>query len=225
MIIAEIGHNFNGNMKLAKKMIQSAYDCGADIAKFQVYDIDYILTPESPYYWELKAVQINFQQTKQLFNECKRIGIEFLATPFDAKRVGWLEKLGVDRYKIASRSISDGNIIKAIENTGKPIIASLGMWGEKEFPKIKGRVDYLYCVSKYPTMDEDLINFPKKFNEYSGFSDHTIGTKWAKKAIDNGAKIIEKHFTLDKTMPGIDQKGSAEPKELIEIVDYYKSKR
>ena len=79
MIIAEIGHNFNGNMKLAKKMIQSAYDCGADIAKFQVYDIDYILTPESPYYWELKAVQINFQQTKQLFNECKRIGIEFLA--------------------------------------------------------------------------------------------------------------------------------------------------
>ena len=222
MIIAELGHNFNGNMKLAKKMIKTAYDCGADIAKFQLYDVDYILTPESPYYWELKAVQINYQQTKKLFKECEKVGIEFMASVFDAKRVKWTEKLGMERYKIASRTINDRKVIEAIEATGKPIIASLGMWNKSGFPNIKGKVDYLFCISKYPTVDKDLNDLPVKFDNYSGFSDHTIGTKWAKIAIDRGAKIIEKHFTLDKTMPGIDQAGSAEPNELVDIVKYFK---
>jgi sialic acid synthase SpsE len=221
MIIAELGHNFNGNIKLAKKMISKAYECGADIAKFQIYDVDYILTPESPYYWELKAVQINYPQARQLFKECKNVGIEFMASVFDTKRVKWTEKLGMERYKIASRSIKDKKLIKAIEDTGKPIIASLGMWDEVYFPDIKGKVDYLYCVSKYPTKDKDL-HIPLNFNKYSGFSDHTIGTKWSKIAIDRGAKIIEKHFTLDKTMSGCDQSGSVESEELEEIVDYFK---
>lgn len=225
LCIAELGHNFNGNMKLAKKMIKSAHKCGVDIAKFQLYDVDYILTPESPYYWELKAVQINYQQTKQLFKECEKIGIEFMASVFDAKRVKWTEKLGMERYKIASRTINDASVIEAIEATGKPIIASLGMYDKPEFPKIRGKVDYLYCVSKYPTLDGDLENMPLNFNRYAGFSDHTIGTKWTKIAIDRGAKIIEKHFTLDKKMPGIDQSGSAEPEELMEIVEYFKEHR
>jgi len=223
MIIAELGHNFNRNMNLAKKMISKAYECGADIAKFQIYDTDYILTPSSPYYWELKAVQIDYLQTKQLFNECKKVGIEFMASVFDTKRIKWTEKLGMERYKIASRSIEDKELIKTIEATGKPIIASLGMWNKPNLPEIKGKVDYLYCISKYPTIDEDLKNMPMEFDRYSGFSDHTIGNKWAKIAIDRGAKIIEKHFTLDKTMPGCDQSGSAEPEELSELVEYFKN--
>ena len=129
--------------------------------------------------------------------------------------------MGVKRYKIASRSIYDTELIKAIEKTGKPIIVSLGAWKGKEFPKIKGRVDYLYCISEYPAYITSG-QFPMKFDKYAGFSDHTIGCYWAREAIKRGAKIIEKHFTLNKTLPGYNQIGSAEPWELKDLITYAK---
>lgn len=226
LVIAELGHSHNGDMGLAEEMIWAAKECGADIAKFQLYDADRLIGIEkgSPVYWELKATQLRGTQTEKLKDKCDELGIEFMASVFDVDRVDWTEMLDVKRYKLASRSINDVPLIMAIEKTGKPIIASLGMWDKEGFPKyIEGKVDYLYCVAKYPPTDEDMWNMPKEFDPkfgYSGFSDHTIGTKWAKMAIDRGAKIIEKHFTLDKKMPGCDQAGSAEPKELREIIKY-----
>jgi len=222
-IIAEAGHNHNGDIKKALELVHQAKEGGADVVKFQLYDADIITRPgHMTYYWELKATQLTRDQLAILYAECQMVGIEFMVSVFDVERVKWAEELGVDRYKLASSRINDEPLIKAIEATGKPIIASLGKWESDTLPKIKGKVDYLYCVAKYPTLDEHLDAFPKKFNKIAGFSDHTIGTKWAKLAIDRGAKIIEKHFTLDKKMYGTDHAGSCDLKDLKEIVMYAK---
>src|SRR3989344_5507017 len=132
MIIAECGHNANGSMKHMKLQINEAKKCGADIAKFQVYDIDKIMTPDNPVYMELKMCQLDKEELKELADYCEKIDIEFCASAFDPERVGWLEEVGVKRHKLASRSIYDIETIKAMEATGKPIIASLGMLNEKK---------------------------------------------------------------------------------------------
>lgn len=221
-IIAEIGQNHNGDMRLAKELIRSAKENGADIAKFQLFDTDYIFKPEFEWYKEAKQAELTKEQLKELFKECQKVGIEFLASVFDPERVRWTEEIGMKRYKIASRSIYDQELLKAVAKTGKDMIISLGMYKGKEFPKIKtkGRVFFLYCVAKYPTHYQDL-DFPNvDFNKYSGFSDHTLGIEAALVAMARGAKIIEKHLTLDKNMPGPDHKSSMEPKELRELVNY-----
>ncbi len=102
-----------------------------------------------------------------------------------------------------------------MEKTKKPLIASLGAWNKKQLPDIKN-AQFLYCVSEYPAYIKEL----PKFDKYDGFSDHTVGCYWAREAVKKGAKIIEKHFTLDKTMPGFNQKGSAEPWELKDLCTY-----
>ena len=109
-------------------------------------------------------------------------------------------------------------MIKAVEKTGKPIIASLGAWKKPDLPKIKN-AQFLYCVSEYPAYITNS-QFPTEFTPLTGFSDHTIGCYWAREAIKRGAKIIEKHFTLSKTLPGYNQKGSAEPWELKDLITY-----
>lgn len=219
LIIAELGHNFMGNIRLAKLMVEEAKNCGADIAKFQLYDTDKIKKPWQSRYFELKFSELNKDEVVDLKEHCDKVGIEFMASAFDIERVGWLEELGVRRHKIASRSIFDKELIRAMEKTKKPIIASLGMWNDIGTPNIK-KADYLFCVSEYPAYITDR-QFPSEFgNGYDGFSDHTIGCYWTREAIKRGATIIEKHFTLDKTLPGHDQKGSAEPYELKDFVSY-----
>ena len=219
MIIAECGHNANGSMKHMKLQINEAKKCGADIAKFQVYDIDKIMTPDNPVYMELKMCQLDKEELKELADYCEKIDIEFCASAFDPERVGWLEEVGVKRHKLASRSIYDAETIKAMEATGKPIIASLGMINEKQgIPSITNS-EFLYCVAEYLAIITEEM-FPKDFKFYAGFSDHTIGTKWAKEAVRRGATIIEKHFTLDQRLPGCDQAGSSDPKEFKEFIDW-----
>src|SRR3990167_5900533 len=230
LCIVECGHNGNGNMRLNKLLIEEAKACGADIAKFQLYDTDKIKKPWQSRYMELKMAELTFEDAKELKQHCDKVGIEFMASAFDVERVGWLEKLGVKRHKIASRSIYDKELIKAMEKTGKPIIASLGAWKDVRTPDIKN-CEFLYCVSEYPayiTAEE----FPKKFEalkrkiygwgreQRQGFSDHSIGMYWCREAGKRGATIIEKHFTLDKRLPGFDQKGSAEPFELKDFITY-----
>lgn len=220
LVIAEIGHNANGNMMLNKLMIEEAKRCGADIAKFQVYDIEKIWKPWQARYMELKAAQPSKEDVKELADYCNKIGIEFMASAFDAERVEWLEEVGVKRHKLASRSIYDKETIKAMEKTGKPIIASLGMTDERGIPKIK-KAEYLYCVAEYPAFVKDIpLNFGEGDFRYQGFSDHTIGMEWAKEAVKRGATIIEKHFTLDHTLPGFNQQLSANPQELEDFITW-----
>jgi len=219
-VIAEAGHNGNGNTRLNKLMIEEAKSCGANAVKFQLYDTDKIKKSWQSRYMELKMAELTKEDLKELKRHADKVGIEFMASAFDCERVGWLEEVGVKRHKIASRSIYDTDLIKCMEKTGKPIIASLGYWKEKGFPKIKNS-QLLYCISEYPAYIT-TEQFPKKFDTYSGFSDHTIGMYWAREAVKRGAKIIEKHFTLDKTLPGHDQKGSAEPYEIKDFITYVK---
>lgn len=220
LIIAEIGHNHSGSIRLAKTMIEEAKACGADIAKFQLYDTFKIKKVWQSRFMELHTSELTFEEAKELKEYCDHVGIEFLASAFDVERVGWLEKLGVKRHKIASRSINDKELIAAMEATGKPIIASLGAWKEKELPKIKN-CQFLHCVSEYPAYIR-AQDFPTQFGPpgVEGFSDHTLGMYWAREAVKRGATIVEKHFTLSHELPGFDQKGSAEPWELKDFVTF-----
>lgn len=222
-IIAEIGQNHNGDMELARKLIQSAKDNGADVAKFQVFDADQVFGKKNNEWYEYNCkTQLSRENVLRLAEECRKAGIEFMASVFDAKRVEWLEEAGVKRYKIASRSIENKELMAAVVNTGKPVIISLGHWHKAGFPKIKSPapVRFLYCVSKYPAELEDLKLGSVDFNKYAGFSDHTIGTMAALVALSRGAGILEKHFTLDKNMYGPDHSCSMMPEELRQIHDF-----
>lgn len=218
IVIAEIGHNANGNMRLNKLLIDEAKACGADIAKFQLYDTDKIKKVWQSRYMELKMAELTFEDCKELKEYCDKVGIEFMASAFDVEKVMWLEKLNVKRHKLASRSIHDKELIKAMEATGKEIIVSLGAWKDKDLPKIKN-AKFLHCVSEYPAYFNN-DTFPAKFDKLSGFSDHSIGCYWAREAVKRGATIIEKHFTLSHELPGFNQKGSAEPWELKDLITY-----
>jgi sialic acid synthase SpsE len=222
-IISEIGQNHNGDMKLAKDLIRASKDAGADAAKFQVYDARALFPKENnPWYDYNCKTELSRAQIEELANECAKLDIEFLASVFDVQRVDWLEAIGVTRYKVASRSVRDTALIERLVATGKPLIVSLGMWGEKNFPLIKSAapVDFLYCISKYPTPLSDLRLSEVDFKKHAGFSDHSIGIAGSLAAISLGARIIEKHFTLDKTLYGPDHSGSATPDELTALSAY-----
>lgn len=220
-VIAEIGHNHMGYMRHAKLLIEEAKACGADAAKFQFYDANKIKKPWQSRYFELLLSEHTKEEAKQLKEWCDEVGIEFMASAFDVERLGWLEELGVKRHKVASRSIYEKDMIDAMEKTNKPIIASLGKLDERGIPAIKN-AEYLFCIAEYPTYMK-AEDFPTKFGpdeKYQGFSDHTVGMYWAREAVKRGATIIEKHFTLDRGLPGNDQKGSADPTDLKDFITF-----
>lgn len=216
-IIAEIGQNHNGDISFAFEMIRSAKANGADAVKFQVYDARKLFPKDNNPWFEYNCkTELSREQVFKLSEECKKIGIEFFASVFDIERVGWLQDTGVRRYKIASRSIYDKELISCLTRTGKPLLVSLGMWKEDKFPKIgnSAKAGFLYCVSKYPALLSEMRLDRVDFSIYAGLSDHTIGISSAVCALARGAKIIEKHFTLDKNMYGPDHAGSMDPEEL-----------
>lgn len=222
-IIAEIGQNHNGDMQMARDLIRAAKDCGADVAKFQLYDARALFPKENnPWYDYNCSTELSRAQIDDLANECAKVDIEFMASVFDMPRVDWLEEVGVKRYKVASRSVREFALIERLVATGKPLLVSLGMWGEKEFPVIKSNapVEFLYCISKYPTPLNELKLSEVDFKKYVGFSDHSIGISGSLAAISLGARIIEKHFTLDKALYGPDHAGSMTPEDLRALAVY-----
>ena len=220
-IIAEIGQNHNGDLELACELIKKAKVCGADVAKFQLYDAKNLFPKEGNEWYEYNCkTELSFEDVEMLDRVCKEEGIEFMASVFDVKRIRWLEDLNVKRYKIASRSIHEEHLINAVIETGKPVLISLGMWKQETFPSYSGNISYLYCISKYPTPLKELDFSKIDFSSYAGFSDHTEGVVAPITALARGAKIIEKHFTIDKTMHGPDHSGSMTPQELTEICNY-----
>lgn len=219
-IIAEIGQNHNGDMNLAKEMIVSAKENGADVAKFQLFDAKALFPVENNPWFDYNCkTELSYDQVELLVKECERCNIEFMASVFDTERVKWLEKLKVKRYKIASRSIEDRQLIDALSKTKKPLLVSLGWWKGKEFPKIKSEapIHFLYCVSKYPTPINEIHFKSIDFTKYAGISDHTIGTTVAMTAFSRGAQVVEKHFTLDRNAYGPDHACSMTPEELKTI--------
>lgn len=228
-IIAECGINHNGDMYTARDMIWEAKECGADVAKFQIYVPERILDMEhsiiKEHWATIKAAELSFGDACFLKGICDAIGIEFLASVFHPDRVEWTEKIGMERYKIASRSMYDEELAQAVAATGKPVIVSYGyLRGGRpaaihEYNVHRAPVAVLYCVSEYPTPLSHL-ELPRHWTDpgrafwYHGFSDHTIGITASVVAMSFGAKIIEKHFTLDRGLSGPDQVCSIEPDEL-----------
>src|SRR5262245_10481440 len=223
IIIAEIGINHNGSLNLAHELIRQARIAGADIAKFQFYDPYKIFGPEGTYpnaeaLAQALTVQFHFDDARQLKHWCDQEGIEFMASTFDMERFGWTQSLGVARHKIASRSVQERDLCERVLGTGQETFISLGFWDGPGVPYAQPNARYLYCVPKYPTPYEDL-KLPTSFADslYQGFSDHTIGIEAALVAVGRGARTLEKHFTLNKGLPGPDHVCSATPEELAEL--------
>lgn len=222
-IIAEIGVNHNGDMQVATDLIWECKRAGANVAKFQLYDPRKRVDIDT-HRWKdvLLQSRMTKRQVLQLAMECEKAGIEFMASCFDAERVGWCEQAGVKRYKIASKSIYDVELAKALVKTGKPVLLSMGFFERGRCPAIleemegnADRLKVLYCVSEYPTayasLDMNLIGYS------DGFSDHSPGLTASIAAMALGAKIIEKHVTLDRTKDGPDHMFSLEPDDLKEL--------
>jgi len=222
MLIAEVGHNHNGDMSIAKELIRCAKNSGADVVKFQLYDIDKIVPLDHEWYWDLQRGQVSWSQWLEIVDECNRLGIEFMASAFDVERVGWCEEVGMKRYKVASRSIYNEELLEAIVQTGKDVLISLGKVNGRGIPKLPPttKVGYLYCIAKYPVALAELKLGKVDWNKYAGFSDHTMGIEAAMVAISRGADIIEKHFTLSRAMDGCDHAGSMEPDDLAKLYHF-----
>ena len=239
-IIAEAGSNHNGSLEQAKKLIDVAVEAGADAVKFQIYKAETLYskhTPEFSYlkgqnvYELIKDIETPREWLKELAGYCEDRNIIFLATPFDFEAVDILDKY-VPAFKIASFEITDLELLKYAAEKGKPMILSTGManLGEIEdainAAKSVGNEDIilLHCNSLYPAPVE-IVNLKAietmrtAFKVPVGFSDHTLGIHIPIGAVAMGACVIEKHFTLDRTLPGPDHSFAIEPGELKEMVN------
>ena len=242
-IIAEAGVNHNGDIKLAKKLIDVAKEAGADAVKFQTFHAEEIVTlkskkaiyqnraKEKTQYEMLKALELSFDEFRELKRYCDNKDIEFISTPYDIKSVEFLNEIGVNRFKVASADIINKPLIEAIAKTEKQIILSTGMATlgeiERTISLIKdfGNKDIilLHCTTSYPTPYDQvnmnvLDTLKKAFGLPVGYSDHTLGIEIPIMAVSLGAKVIEKHFTLDRMMEGPDHFASLEPDELKKMV-------
>ncbi len=212
--IAEIGLNHNGNFGLCYELIKQAKYAGADIAKFQLG-------------WRGKEGEMNHLSKEQV-KELKKWGdyfdIEVLFSVFTEDAFQTLKEVNISQYKIASRTVKDDlDLVKRVVDENKPTYISLGMWDKEELPiQNRDNVSYLWCKSVYPSTPWDMLDLPKDFTNspYTGYSDHTIGIDTCLLAIARGAKVIEKHFTLDKSDTTIrDHALSSTPDEFKTMVE------
>lgn len=242
-IIAEIGNNHNGSLDLAFRLIDEAKQMGVDAVKFQVKNIEKSFSKElldSPYvnensfgktYREHKiALEFSEDELRQIYDYAKKIDIVCFSTPFDTDSVDLLEHLNNPIYKISSFHVTDLTLIERICQTKKPIILSTGMSTIDEIDKAVNLIRkytnqfvLLHCISCYPTADEDInLNvIPALRARYDcpiGYSGHERGVAISASAIILGACVVERHFTLDRTMKGPDHASSVEPLGMSHIV-------
>lgn len=243
-IIGEIGVNHNGNINIAKQLIKEAKEAGVDAVKFQSFNPEKTKIKSTPYaaYQEQNSkfessyemsmkLKLSYVDHLNLKKYCDEIDIDFLSTGFDNDSVDILEHLNVKFQKIPSGEINNFPLIKYVAMKQKPMILSTGMADLSEIDECvrfirefnNKRLFILHCVSLYPTdFDKVNLNFIKTlksaFDTEIGFSDHTLGIEASIAAVALGAKMIEKHITLDKSMEGPDHKASLDPKELRHMV-------
>lgn len=245
LIIAEAGVNHNGSMELAKKMVAAAKEAGADYVKFQTFipknlvsryaakaEYQKKTTGESDSQLQmLEKLALTQEDFVELKAYCKEVGIGFISTPFDLESIAFLNTLNMDFWKLPSGEVTNLPYLEKIAQTGKKIIMSTGMCEMNEIQEaIKvleengaGEIIILHCNTEYPTPFSDVNLLA--MNEMSevlqkpiGYSDHTVGIEVPIAAVALGAVVIEKHFTLDRTMEGPDHAASLEPHELSAMV-------
>ena len=247
LIIAEAGVNHNGSLRQAKELVDVAKDSGADIVKFQTFKSDNLVTKETkPALYQslntgnndsqlemLRKLELSFDQQFELKNYCIKKNIEFLTTAFDLESLDLINQMNLKRFKIPSGEITNLPYLRKIGSFGKPIILSTGMSNIEEINNalnqlylggtLKKDISILHCTSEYPApfLDVNLRamnSIKNKFNIDIGYSDHTLGFEVSLAAVSLGAKIIEKHITLNRNLSGPDHKASLEPKEFKNLV-------
>ncbi len=247
-IIAEAGVNHNGSLSSAIEMVKVARNCGADAVKFQTFIAEEEISkfaPKASYQKKttnknetqldmVKKLELNKKDHIKILNECDKQGIEFMSSPFDIKSVELLKELKLKRFKVPSGEITNLPLLEKIGGAGKPVIISTGMSNIKEIDEAiniltengvkRKKISILHCNTEYPTPMRDVnllaINtLSKRYNLQIGYSDHTKGIEVSIAAVALGAQIIEKHFTLDKSLPGPDHSSSLEPDELKRMVN------
>jgi N,N'-diacetyllegionaminate synthase len=248
LIIAEAGVNHNGDIPTAKKLIDAAADAGVDYVKFQTFKAEKLVTKKAKKaaYQEknigdgddsqfamLKKLELSHEDHMELISYCKLKKIKFFSTAFDTDSVQYLNDLGIDLFKVPSGEITNFPYLRAIAKTGKPVILSTGMCTEQDiadavavferFGIERKRMTILHCNTEYPTPMKDvnlkaMLTIGAAFGVQIGYSDHTLGIEVPTAAVALGAVVIEKHFTLDRTLPGPDHAASLEPDELKAMV-------
>jgi len=247
IIIAEAGVNHNGSIELAKKLIDVAAQAGADFAKFQTFKAETLVTQtadKAEYQKEItntdesqfemiKKLELDRKTHEELIDYCKTKDIQFLSTAFDHKSIELLAELNIPLFKIPSGEITNLPYLRHIGSMGKLIIMSTGMSTLDEVRDAlnvliesgteKEQITILHCNTEYPTPMKDvnlkaMITIRDELGVNVGYSDHTLGIEIPIAAAAMGATVIEKHFTLDRTLPGPDHAASLEPHELKEMV-------
>jgi len=239
-IIAEAGVNHNGNVNMAKKLVEVAKMSGADCVKFQTFKAENIVTasaPKAKYQLDvtdknetqlqmLKKLELGLDAYVELIEHCQKLDIDFLSTPYSITDIEFLEKLGVGSYKIASGQIIEPVFLRSVAYTGKLIYLSTGMATLAEVDEAvrtiratgNDQLVLLQCTTNYPSrlQDANLLSIPTMataFGTVMGYSDHTNSDTACLVAIGLGARVIEKHLTLDRNLPGPDHAASATPEE------------
>jgi N-acetylneuraminate synthase len=244
-IIAEAGVNHNGSLESAHRLVDVAVQAGADAIKFQTFKAERLVTPDAPkanyqmqntdgaesQYEMLKRLELSAEAHRSLMAYCREKDILFISTPFDEESADFLVELGVDLLKIPSGELTNLPFLAYVAGRGKPLIVSTGMANLAEVEAAVSTIEtatnggfaLLHCVSTYPA-DPAEVNLRAMetmraaFGVPVGYSDHTLGLDVALAAVALGACLIEKHFTLDRTLPGPDHQASLEPDELIALV-------
>lgn len=248
IIIAEAGVNHNGDIDCAKKLIDVAVLAGVDYVKFQTFKAETIVSPnakkaeyqkknignnDDSQLQMLKKLELSHEDHLILIEHCNQKGIKFFSTAFDVEGVNYLDSLGLDLFKIPSGELTNFPYLRDIAKKNKPIILSTGMATLSEIEDAvnvliryganKDLMTILHCNTEYPTPMEDvnlkaMLTIGENFGVKIGYSDHTLGIEVPIAAVALGASIIEKHFTLDRNLPGPDHKASLEPEELNAMV-------
>lgn len=241
-IIAEAGVNHNGSMEIARKLVEAAAAAGADAVKFQTFKADTLVSRDAPkaeyqmqttdaaesQYQMLKKLELSDAAHHELKALCEKLQIDFVSTPFDITDIPFLRDLGMPFFKVPSGAITDFPYLRAINACRMPVVLSSGMATEDEVAEALAvlpdcRIVLLHCTTEYPCPYADvnlkaMLRLRERFGLSTGYSDHTKGIEVAVAAAALGAKIIEKHFTLDRNLEGPDHKASLEPDELKALV-------
>lgn len=243
-VIAEIGVNHNGDLTLARDMVRVAADCGADVVKFQAFTAAKIAADSAgaaayqrrnagaeTQVEMLRALELTMDDFAVLADDCRAAGVEFLATPFDIDLLQPLIGLGMGKIKVASGELTNTPALRRMGRTGLPVLLSTGMSMLEEVGDAMrvlrdagaGEVTLLHCTSMYPAPPETInltamTTMQRAFGCPVGYSDHSLSDHIAVAAVALGATVIEKHFTLDRGLPGPDHRASLEPAEFKAMV-------
>ena len=244
-IIAEAGVNHNGDLSLARQLVDLAAQSGADAVKFQTFKADKVIAAHAPKaHYQLQTtgadesqlemvrkLELSFEAFRELYAYCQTKKILFLSTPFDDESTDFLDELGVTAFKVSSGEITNLPFLAHVARKAKPMLVSTGMSDLREVETAVRTIEQagnsnlvlLHCTSNYPADSSDvnlraMHTMAAAFERPVGYSDHTLGTEVSLAAVALGACVVEKHFTLDRNLSGPDHRASLEPLELQSLV-------